>query len=93
LAQGSHLLGGSEDELSIVSAALFAFVATPTAVSVAQNALPRTGEKSTKTVQVSCPVHPDVKARSAGRCPKCRAAERRLKVYREKDKNKVNQPQ
>lgn len=53
----------------------------------------RTGEETTKTVQQSCPVHPEIKARSAGRCPKCRAEERKMRSAREKDKNKVSRRQ
>lgn len=56
----------------------------------------RTGEKTTKVVRQSCPVHPEFKARSAGRCPKCRADERKMRSAREKDKSKINrrpQPQ
>ena len=80
---------------ALASAALFAFISAPTATSVAQTtgATPRTGEKATKVAQTSCPVHADVKARSAGRCPKCRAEERREKVGKERDKNNVNQRQ
>lgn len=59
----------------------------------AQQGPARTGEKSTKTFPQSCPVHPEVKARSAGRCPKCRADERKMKSARERDNGKVNRPQ
>jgi hypothetical protein len=50
----------------------------------------RTGDNTTKDVQQSCPVHPEIKARNAGKCPKCRAEERKMKSARDKDKNKVN---
>ena len=50
----------------------------------------RTGEKRGKAVKQSCPVHPEMKARSAGRCSKCRAQERKMKGARDKDKDKVN---
>jgi hypothetical protein len=53
----------------------------------------RTGEKTTKVVGQSCPIHPEFKARSAGKCPKCRADERKMRSAREKDKNKVNRQQ
>ena len=56
----------------------------------------RTGERTTKVVQQSCPIHPEFKARSAGKCPKCRADERKMRSAREKDKSKINrrpQPQ
>lgn len=54
----------------------------------------RTGEKTTKAVQQSCPIHPEFKTRSAGKCPKCRAEERKMRSARERDKNKVSrQPQ
>lgn len=80
---------------ALASAALFAFTATGGLNAVAQtNQGPeRTGEKNTKAVQQSCPIHPEVKARSAGKCPKCRAEERKMKSARAKDKSKVIQPQ
>ncbi|MET0623678.1 MAG: hypothetical protein ABW250_11910 [Pyrinomonadaceae bacterium] len=56
----------------------------------------RTGERTTKVVLQSCPLHPEFKARSAGRCPKCRADERKMRGAREKNKGKLNrrpQPQ
>lgn len=52
----------------------------------------RTGQKTKKDVQTSCPVHPEIKARTAEKCPKCRADMRKQKNARAKDKNKV-QPQ
>lgn len=79
---------------ALASAALFAFISAPSATSVAQTgATPRTGEKTTKAVQTSCPVHPEVKARAAGRCPKCRAEERRQRVGKERNQNNVTQRQ
>jgi len=81
---------------ALASAALLAFAAaTPHLYAGAQtNQGPeRTGEKMTKNVQQSCPVHPEFKARTAGKCPKCRAEERKMRGAREKDKNKVNRPQ
>lgn len=56
----------------------------------------RTDEKTTKAVQQSCPIHPEFKARNAGKCPKCRAEGRKVRSAREKDKSKINrrpQPQ
>lgn len=79
---------------ALASAALFAFISAPSATSLAQTGtLPRTGEKTTKAVQTSCPAHPEVKARAAGRCHKCRAEERRQRVARERNQNNVNQRQ
>lgn len=48
----------------------------------------RTGQKETKAVEVSCPVHPEVKTRTAGKCPKCRMEERKQKSAREKKEKK-----
>ena len=53
----------------------------------------RTGQKTAKPVEQSCPVHPEIKARSAGRCSKCRAEERKMKSARERDNGKVARPQ
>ncbi|MCA1615170.1 MAG: hypothetical protein LC800_13760 [Acidobacteria bacterium] len=80
---------------ALTSAALLALSVTAGLNAGAQtNQGPeRTGEKTEKAVQQSCPVHPEFKARSAGRCPKCRADERKMKSAREKDKGKVNRPQ
>ncbi|HEV2861058.1 MAG TPA: hypothetical protein VGX48_08635 [Pyrinomonadaceae bacterium] len=77
---------------ALAAAALFALVSMP-APAQQDAATPRTGEKNTKSVETSCPVHPEFKARTAGRCPKCRAEERRQNVGREKDKNNVNRRQ
>jgi hypothetical protein len=49
----------------------------------------RTGEKTTKVVRQSCPVHPEFKTRSAGRCPKCRADERKMRSAREKGVSRI----
>jgi len=74
---------------ALASAALFAFISAPTATSVAQTgATPRTGEKTTKAAQSSCPVHPDVKARTPGKCPKCRMEDRKQKEAQQKEKDK-----
>jgi hypothetical protein len=42
----------------------------------------RTGEKTKKVGRQSCPIHPEFKARSAGRCPKCRVEERKMRSAR-----------
>ncbi len=81
---------------TLASAALFAFVSVPAALSGAQPAqegqpTERTGQKVTKAVMTSCPVHPEIKARTAGKCSKCRMQERNEKSAR--DKNKVRQQQ
>jgi hypothetical protein len=49
----------------------------------------RTGVKRAKAVRRSCPAHPEVKARSAGRCPKCRAAERKVMSARDKEASRA----
>jgi hypothetical protein len=82
---------------TLASVALLAFVSTQAASTNPQTqdeqaATPRTGQKVTKPVQASCPVHPEVKARTAAKCPKCRMEERRQSGARGKDKVKV-QPQ
>ena len=78
---------------ALASAALLALSVTAgTGADAQANQGPeRTGEKTTRDVQQSCPVHPEVKARSAARCPKCRAEERKMKGAR--DKSKINRPQ
>ena len=48
----------------------------------------RTGQKLKKVAQTSCPVHPDVKARTPGKCPKCRMEERKQKEAQQKAKQK-----
>jgi hypothetical protein len=53
---------------------------------------PRTGEKDSKLVTISCPIHPEVKTRSAGKCPVCRLEERKLAAAREKDGTPTAQP-
>ena len=80
---------------ALASAALLALSVTAGLNAGAQtNQGPeRTGERTGKAVQQSCPVHPEIKARSAGRCPKCRAEERKMKSAREKDNGKVSRPQ
>ena len=81
---------------TLTSAALLALSVTAglnAGAQTAQQGPARTGEKTTKTVEQSCPVHPEIKARSAGKCPKCRAEERKMKSARDKDKGKVNRRQ
>jgi uncharacterized low-complexity protein len=56
-----------------------------------QPALPkieRTGRKQTKVAQSSCPIHPDVKARTPGKCPKCRAEDRKQKEAQQKERDR-----
>jgi hypothetical protein len=89
---------------TLASAAFLAFVSVPAALSGAQQqgaqegqqqeqATPRSGTKVTKEVQASCPVHPEIKTRTAGKCPKCRMQERTEKNAREKGKGRVRQQQ
>lgn len=80
---------------ALTSAALLALSVTAGLNAGAQtNQGPeRTGEKTAKPIEQSCPVHPEMKARSAGRCSKCRAQERKMKSARDKDKDKVNRRQ
>ena len=80
---------------ALASVALLAFVSTQAASITQQTeqaATPRTGQKVTKPVKTSCPVHPEVKTRSAGKCPKCRMEERKQGAARTKGNGKV-QPQ
>ena len=82
---------------ALASVALLAFVSTQAAPTTApqqteQTATPRTGQKATKPVQTSCPMHPEVKTRSAGKCPKCRMEARKQSAARAKSNGKV-QPQ
>lgn len=84
---------------TLATAAFLAFVSVPAALSgpqqPAQEDQPteRSGQKVTKAVQSSCPVHPEIKARTAGKCPKCRMQERNERSAREKGKGRVRQPQ
>lgn len=84
---------------ALTTAALFASVSFSAALAGAQgpqNAsaeqpapkLERTGQKQKKVAQHSCPVHPDVKARTPGKCPKCRMEERKQKAAQQKEKDK-----
>jgi hypothetical protein len=81
---------------ALATAAFVAFVAAPAALTGAQTAQeneapPRTGQKATKDVQTSCPVHPEIKARTAEKCPKCRMEARKQQGARDKNKDKVQQ--
>ena len=83
---------------TLASAAFIAFVSVPVALTGAQSAqegqpVERTGQKVTKDVQTSCPVHPEIKARTAEKCPKCRMEARKQKGARDKDKSKAQQQQ
>jgi len=92
---------------TLASAAFLAFVSVPAAFSGAhqhsaqegqqqqeqEQPTPRSGQKVTKEVQSSCPVHPEIKTRTAGKCPKCRMQERAEKQQREKGKGRVRQQQ
>jgi hypothetical protein len=77
--------------------ALTAFVAAATAPTGARSAqtndevVERTGSKRTKPEKMSCPIHPEIKARTAGKCAKCRIEERKQKESRGRDKNKVQE--
>ena len=81
---------------ALASAALLALSVTAgsdAGAQTGQEGPARTGQKTERAVPQSCPVHPEVKARSAGRCGKCRADERKMKSARNKDNAKVNRPQ
>ena len=84
---------------TLASAAFLVFVSAPVALSGAQQPAQedqpteRSGQKVTKAVQTSCPVHPEIKARTAGKCLKCRMQERNEKSARDKGKGRVRQPQ
>ena len=81
---------------ALAAAALFASVSVSAALAGAQNGqteqpapkVERTGQKQKKVAQNSCPVHPDVKARTPGKCPKCRLEDRKQKEAQQKEKAK-----
>lgn len=81
---------------ALATAALFASVSVSAALAGAQNAqtgqpapkIERTGQKQKKVAQNSCPIHPEVKARTPGKCPKCRMEERKQKEAQQKEKDK-----
>lgn len=56
-------------------------------------ATPRTGEKEAKVVATSCPIHPEVKTRAAGKCPVCRMEERKQAAVLAKDQSPLTQPE
>lgn len=80
---------------ALASAALLALSLTAGLEAGAQTSQgpERTGVKRGKPVKQSCPVHPEFKARTAGRCPKCRVKERTLNGAREKERSKGATPQ
>lgn len=81
---------------ALASAALLALSVTAGLDAGAQTtnqAAARTGERTTRVAAHSCPIHPEIKARSAGRCSKCRAEERKIKSARERDAGNVTRPQ
>lgn len=84
---------------ALAAAALFASVSVSAALAGAQNAqnpqaeqpapkIERTGRKQKKVAQNSCPIHPEVKARTPGKCPKCRMEDRKQKEAQQKEKDK-----
>jgi hypothetical protein len=79
---------------ALASAALLVFISAPTHTHAQETTQrdahgnERTGTKETKEVQTTCPVHPEIKARSAEKCPKCRIEARKLQAARAKG-NKV----
>ena len=80
---------------ALASAALLAAAALAPAAATAQGqegqAPERTGRRVTKAVTTSCPRHPEVKARSAGKCPKCRMQERRQRAAQNKENAQAQQ--
>jgi hypothetical protein len=81
---------------ALTAAALFASVSVSAALAGVQNGqaeqpapkVVRTGQKQKKVSQHSCPIHPEVKARTPGKCPKCRMEERKQKEAQQKEKDK-----
>ncbi len=81
---------------ALASAALLAFISAPAAFAQQTtkdaHGNERTGQKSEKQAQHSCPVHPEVKVRGAGKCPECRIdARREQQNGRAKGEGKVRQ--
>lgn len=79
---------------ALASAALFIFFAAPThthAQSGQRDAQgnERTGQKVSKEIKSSCPIHPEIKARTAEKCPKCRIELRKQQAARAKGSDKV----
>ena len=75
------------------SAALFVFASTPAVTTTsAQTEQETTATQGRpKPVNTSCPTHPEIKARSAGKCPKCRMAERNRRKAQEKKNRKAQE--
>ncbi len=78
---------------ALTTAALLALSMTAGTDAQTNQGPERTGEKTTRVDEQSCPIHPEIKARDASKCPKCRAEDRKMRSAREKDKNKVNRRQ
>ena len=78
---------------ALASAALLACAALAPSPAAAQDGQTpeRTGRRVTKAVTTSCPRHPEVKARSAGKCPKCRMQERRQRAAQNKENAQAEQ--
>jgi hypothetical protein len=80
----------------LASAALLVFASAPGTHTHAQTpqqrdaqGIERTGQKETREVEATCPVHPEIKARTADKCPKCRIESRKQQAARAKGNNKV----
>lgn len=74
---------------NIIAAAALAVVASTPAVlttgaQTTQEGTTPAGQSTRKPVTTSCPTHPEIKARSAGKCPKCRMEERKRRSAQEK---------
>ena len=68
-----------------------AAVLTTGAQTAQEGPTPAEQKKMTKPVTTSCPMHPEIKARSAGKCPKCRMEERKRKSALEKKNKKAQE--
>lgn len=82
--------------ITFASAALIASVSTFSAFDTSARTVQTpegAGAKVVKSIRTSCPLHPEVKAASAGKCPKCRMQERKRKSAQAKEKNNPNQSQ
>ena len=80
---------------ALASAALLALSVTAgsdAGAQTSQDGPERTGQKNERAVPQSCPIHPEVKARTAAKCPKCRMEARKQSAARAKGNGKV-QPQ
>lgn len=81
---------------NIFASAALAVIASTAAVPTTgaqteQEPTPAEQKKMTKPVTTSCPMHPEIKARSAGKCPKCRMEERKRKSALEKKNKKAQE--